>query len=584
MAVAPRGATPVPAPSLVAALPTAPSTGDGFYVLVNVVGASLRCSVNPQWPCEALLGAAAEAYRASFVDTEVPECNVVFHRKKQAFLVAGTPICECCASGDELELGATLSAQESASRGAAVPVGVAKDWAVDADGETREFCVLFHKLPLGFTMKRGSDGQTEVGTIYPKSVATHFVRLAPGVAIVSIAGTPLQDMGLRQVHDLIKNATLPLDIRFRGPDRLVSLPMLPDGFDQPVPSPRSPATAVTPPAYSQQEGRRRGGPADCRGIQSNGSDRSQNRHGIRRGNSREVDPIQQQQRLGTQLEGVQRFDALASSSQRTGRESHEAATLVKQIEELKVALLRKHEEAKQIARQLESCSEKLLALRGEANGTAASRQQQQQQQQQQRSTSTKQFDATRSRHVRSASATSGRSNSRLTPEVLEAMDQRAGLPRRGAGVYTSSSISSVSGYSAQSMPVARSATARARTARAAALANADNVSVSSNTSNSSAKSARKGRGDYSPRGTVHRNLTKRYNYMPQRYEAVTASASETGATSLSSRGAVMSRARIPRDSFITKSESPGVGYYDVKVNDRVKGGEIGDSSRSLPWS
>ncbi|KAF4322443.1 hypothetical protein JM18_001971 [Phytophthora kernoviae] len=332
------GETPPPAPTSLAcqdAPEKASGAGSEFVVLTNVVGVTLRCVVDPNWRCEALLGAAAEAYHTSFPDSEVPECNVIFHRKKQQFLVAGMAIGECCVSGDELELGVTLPAPADAHSEATPSIVPSSVSGRDSDGEMSEFCVLFHKLPLGFTMKRGHGSSTEVGTIYPRSAATHFPRLAPGVTIMSIAGSSLKDMGLRQVHELIKNAALPLEIHFRGPELLASPTLAPDAAEQ--------------------------------GAQS--------------------------------------------------------------------------------------------------------------------------------------SNTSGR-----------------------------------------------------------------------------------GGGNRSPRATALRNLNKRYNYMPQKYAANAAGASDTATTSLSSRGAVMSRARFSRDSFITKSESPGVGYYDVKVKDRVKGGEIGDSDRSLPWS
>ncbi|KAJ8578784.1 hypothetical protein ON010_g420 [Phytophthora cinnamomi] len=443
-------------------------------------------------------------------------------------------------------------------------------------------------------MKRGHDSSTEVGTIYPKSAATHFPRLAPGVTIVSIAGTELKDMGLRQVHDLIKNAELPLEIHFRGPELAPSPSLSPE--QQEVSPSRLSGSAATPPIHPQQQGGRRRGSFDKRSVRSsgsNGSGRSRNSRSSGRGRKKSGEVVLQQggdnQQKGeggrTRIPAGDHTDA-SDSNQRAGPEDHEAdnaveAELVEQIEQLKVALLRKHEEAKQIARQLEMCSEKLLALRGEAAGTTPRGQQQQQQQQQKQQS--KQNGAPRMRRSVTPSSSNGGSKVRLTPEVLEAMDQKAGLPRRGTGAYTSSNVSSISGYSAQSMPAARSASMRARSARAAALANADNVSVSSYTSNSSNTSARRG-GNRSPRGTALRNLNKRYNYMPQKYAANTTGASEGGSTSLSSRGAVMSRARISRDSFITKSESPGVGYYDVQVKDRVKGGEIGDSDRSLPWS
>ncbi|KUF95414.1 Cell 12A endoglucanase [Phytophthora nicotianae] len=493
------------------------------------------------------------------------------------FLVAGTPINECCARGDELELGVTVPAHGATHVDATPSVAVSSVSGVDSDGETSEFCVLFHKLPLGFTMKRGHDSSTEVGTIYPKSAATHFPRLTPGVTIVSIAGTPLEDMGLRQVHDLIKNAGLPLEIHFRGPELMVP-PSSPNPAQQQ--QERLSASAVIPPPHPQQQGRRRRGSFDRRSVRSNGSNgsgRSRNSRGSRgrkKGDSTEHKGADNQQKGEggkTRIQAAGHRDA-SDSNQRSGPEEHDAdhnteADLVEQIEQLKVALLRKHEEAKQIARLLETCSEKLLALRGESGGMATSHQQQQRQQ-------PKQNGTPRSRRSGAPPSNNGGSKVRLTPEVLEAMDQKAGLPRRGTGAYASSNVSSVSGYSAQSMPVARSGSMRARNARAAALANADNVSVSSYTSNSSNTSARRG-GNH---------LNKRYNYIPQKYATSTTGTSEAGSTSLSSRGAVMSRARISRDSFITKSESPGVGYYDVQVKDRVKGGEIGDSDRSLPWS
>ncbi|KAI9913508.1 hypothetical protein PsorP6_005961 [Peronosclerospora sorghi] len=142
------------------------------------------------------------------------------------------------------------------------------------------------------------------------------------------------------------------------------------------------------------------------------------------------------------------------------------AEIVEKIEQLKVALLRKHEEAKQIEWKLEVCSEKLLSIRGESAPTIQSRQ----------------------RHT----MVSSRSKLLLTPAVLEAMDQKAGLPRRGFDTYTSSNVSSISGYSSQSMPVPRSENIHARSARATALANVDNMSVSSYASNSSNTSSRRG--------------------------------------------------------------------------------------------
>ncbi|RLN68681.1 hypothetical protein BBJ28_00007979, partial [Nothophytophthora sp. Chile5] len=555
---------------------------DDFYVTANLVGVALRCVVDPQWPCEALVGAAAEAYHAEFPQGEVPECNVVFHTKHQEFLVGGAPIGASCACGDELELGVALTG----ARGNGDPTPSITSSSINGDGETSEFCVLFHKLPLGFTMKRGQDSSTEVGTIYPKSSATHFLRLAPGVAIVRIAGTPIAELGLRQVHDLIKNAELPLEIHFRGPELIVSPTLSPEPTPQrsQLPPSRLPAPSVvkTPTQQQQPQARDRNESFDRRSVRSNGSSRSRGSRGSGRGKKK--GGIQQQGPDNQQGGGGKpRIQAASAGSEpdesnQRGPEEQDAmaeTALIEHIEQLKVALLRKHEEAKQIARQLELYTEKLVAVRA---ATSSSNPRQQQQTKQNGSGGPR----TR-RAVTTPSASSGAAKVRLTPEILEAMDKKSGLPRRGTGAYTSSNVSSISGYSARSTPAPRTVNMRVPRSARALLANVDNVSVSSYTSHSSQTSGRGG-GNRSPRATALKNLNKRYNYMPQKYAASATGAPEAASTSLSSRGAVMSRARISRDSFITKSESPGVGYYDVHVKDRVKGGEIGDSDRSLHWS
>lgn len=532
-----------------------PRNGDALVVFASLAGASLRCVVNPQWPCEALLVAAADAYLAAFPQTEVPECNVIFHRQKDEYLVAGTPISDCCANGDELDLGVTLPIHPKAQVDASQS-NLSDAKRVQKEKEMSEFCVLFHKLPLGFTMKRGRNNTTEVGTIYPKSAATHFSRLAPGLTIVNIAGTQLKDMGLRQVHDVIKKAELPIQISFRGPEAVKSSIASPD-FKQKT------FTAVQSSTSLQERGRRKGS-FDIRSVRtnnSNGSGGCKSRGRKKRGNAKRTN--QQKERgktIDTREEHGDKSEPIMSNESESEimAETH----LVRQIEQLKVQLLCKHEEAKQIARQLETCSDQLLTLRRKMGN------------EHQGPTITP-----RSRQVAPPNSNNNNTSKvRLTSEVLKAMDQKAGLPRRGSRAYASSNVSSVSGYSARSMPGARPTIGQTRSVRAAT---ADNVSVSSYTSTSSNTSARHNR---SPRGTALGNLNKRYNYMPQKYAANTTGVAEAGSTSLSSRGAVMSRARDSRNPFLTRSESPGVGYYDVQVKDRVKGGEIGDSDRSLAWS
>lgn len=524
---------------------------DEFFVVVNLVGATLHCVVNPQWPIEALFGVAAEAYLCNFPNTEVPECNLVYHCNLQQILDPKVPIFKCCAKGDELDLEVSDSGKMSTK--------------VNFDANRSEFCVIFHKLPLGFTMKRGLQNNTEVGTVFPRSAASRFSRLVPGITIVNIAETPLATLGLRQVHELIKSAVLPLSIRFRELECKPTLSSIDKELQLEEAPLLIPALNVALLSPSQHPDRRRKGSFDRRSAARSNSASGRNRHSRTisgRGKTKGSDSSSTTAQKGSKKDPTHH-------EMKDLRKSHDSlnneAQVIEQIERLKVALLRKHEEAKQIARQLETCSEQLLALRGGVILEEFSSRQLNQEP-----------SRLRSRRVVATLSSTNETKVRLTSEVLKAMDQNVGLSRRRA--YASSNTSSVSAYSARSMPVARSTTVHTRSARATTLA--DNVSVSSNASNSSTTSAHQ----LSPRNTALRNRTKRYNYMPQKYSATTSNALDNTSTSLSSRGAVMSRARISRDSFITRSESPGVGYYDVQVKDRVKGGEIGDSDRSLVWT
>ncbi|KAI9914136.1 hypothetical protein PsorP6_005027 [Peronosclerospora sorghi] len=70
---------------------------------------------------------------------------------------------------------------------------------------------------------------------------------------------------------------------------------------------------------------------------------------------------------------LQEVDIHRGSSELHSEQTAEAE-LVEKIEQLKVELLRKHEEAKKIAPQLVMCSEKLLSIHGESAPTILSRQ------------------------------------------------------------------------------------------------------------------------------------------------------------------------------------------------------------------
>ncbi|CEG47572.1 Ankyrin [Plasmopara halstedii] len=450
---------------------------------------------------------------------------------KQEMLVAGMPISESCASGDKVELGLTLPLNGNSQKDTIVST-TSRVYDVARQGELSEFCVLFHKLPLGFTMKRGLESTTEVGI-------------------------QIENKGLRQVHEVIKNAELPLRICFRGPKLLQSFVR---------------SSKVLQTMTSQCQERQCKESTDTRSVRSNGSSGSSSRKGRARKKREDFNKENQQRKSKDCMSETPELHDnthelyVSNDSDDLQTDSITEAHLIRQIEQLKVQLLCKHEEAKQIARQLETCSAQLLVLRGDSSNVVP----------------VEVHETTTPRSRREAPPSSHNfSKVRLTSKVLEAMDEKAGLPRRGTGAYTSSNVSSVSGYSSQSMPVVRSTSERTRSVRAVTHAIGDTMSTSSYTLKSSIVSARR---NHSPRGTALRNLNKRYNYMPPKYATSTMGVAETGSSSLSSRGAVISRARNSRNPFLTRSESPGVGYYDVQVKDRVLGGEIGDSDRSLAWS
>ncbi|EQC33492.1 hypothetical protein SDRG_09001 [Saprolegnia diclina VS20] len=62
--------------------------------------------------------------------------------------------------------------------------------------------------------------------------------------------------------------------------------------------------------------------------------------------------------------------------------------------------------------------------------------------------------------------------------------------------------------------------------------------------------------------------------------------SNTFPSSFSTKGGLISRAQTPRGAFLVpKTNTPGVGHYDVKdLSKNIKGGEIGDSDRDLHWA
>ncbi|KAF1322365.1 hypothetical protein FI667_g11339, partial [Globisporangium splendens] len=652
----PRGAKQqrdVMARNRVVRAPTAVDPDDSVYLTISVLGLKFRCLVQTEWPCESMIATAIAEYHLAYPKCEIPDFNTIYHMEKGHLLPGAEPIGRWCVDNDEIELGITekpASANESvASGGRGGPRSLASSASSEDTRETFDFTIMFHRLPLGFTLKQNNENIV-VANIYPHSTATHYERLETGVTVVQIADTPLENLGLRQVHDLIKNASIPLEIHFRGCKKpslraslLLAAAAKPEESETPerrqsVPSPKSEDDSNDgAPSSTRTQARTTSGASSgkkaveqavpvseerpAKSPHSNSKQRLTSERkktdasspyperraftaGKRSGRSqRNVQQDKEESELLKSLEicdnqsnhgGDGAARVVTSSVKSNGRREKQSPAkktrrpspspvvdggneepadvrdcdrdsnqnedeteelLVDHIKTLQIALLKKHEEAKQIARQIELFHEKLSAVRSR-NGTEVA-------------TNPPPLSSSSSAPIPSSSS---HLKLRLTPEVLEAMDSKAGVPPKSASYYQSSNVSSISGYSNYS--------SRSNAPRSARTARRENMrSDVSVASYSSATSERRHSNPRSPRSQCIKNINNRYSYIPQKYSATS---TETP-TSLSSRGAVMSRARATRDSFITKSESPGVGYYDVKLTNHVKGGEIGDSDRALPW-
>lgn len=617
-------------------------------VVINVVGIKFRCLVEKAWPCESLIASAIAEYHLAFPNCEIPDFTHIFHCGRKEVVPKSDTIGGWCRDGDELELGNAEAAN------------AAPDADEMASGETYDFTVLFHRLPLGFTMKQENDN-TVVAKIYPNSSATFYERLQPGVTVVKIADTPLEYLGLRQVHELVRTAVIPLEICFRGwrkPSQSLRSVVSPS----PAPKSVTPARQKSVPSSSVSNGatsRTRSSTTPLAADQQvapitftgmtkipHSNSANKQRMASERKKTNASSPYPERRTSAAEKRSVERIRResqedledfnLLKSLEQCDNQSHQGndvngtlspvqsshrldidehlnhlaispispsperdATskspygdlheepldvrncdvdsnqnddetedmMVEHIKQLQLALIKKHEEAKQIARELERYHDKLTASRAKQSLSEAVHSPP-------APTSSTSLSGIRPRSQSSTSKV------RLTPEVLEAMDNKAGLPPKN-GFYTGSNASSVSGYSNYSTQSGAVRSSRYGRVSSREHHFRSDVSVSSHTSVTSDR-----RGTYqikSPRSRSgsSKTLQDRYSYIPPKYSTPTTS--YDAPTSLSSKGAVIGRAKTPRDSFITKSESPGVGSYNVKVVEKVKGGEIGDSDRVLPW-
>ncbi|TMW55095.1 hypothetical protein Poli38472_013857 [Pythium oligandrum] len=582
---------------------------DSVTVTISIVGVKFRCLVVKEWPCESLVATAIAEYHLAFPTCEMPDCNLIFHSGRKEYIPMTDLIAQWCDEGDEIELGMTDRFRT-------------EQRPAEEQFETYDFTIIFHRLPLGFTLKQ-EDETTVVANIYPRSAATHYDRLVPGVAVVKIGEFPLEFLGLRQVHEVIKNAKIPVHIHFRGwkkpITRVPRMPGEPIQADASSDRPRrksvkadDPASAAasagipalfdsaadlsqpgshSPSPYSQTKQRLtserkktnasspymdrqsiaaarrgRGGPDSRSSLSVPLVDQLENlsNQGNTSDDLHSTSSMKLKQRdfrmNGTPLKSVDVCSNASNDPAADGLDDRLSSThisevdsnqndeseemLMEHIKILKAELIKKHEEIRMLTGQVEKCESRLSRMQEKRTG--------------------------RNGLVSNGEKKGSSLNLRLTPEALEAIDTKAGLPPKGTGQYTGSNASSVSNYSNRSAMAKRHAHLARVVGKTGLESARSDASVSSCNSNSSERRRRSAQ-----------NLGSRYNYMPPKYSATTQY--YDAPSSFSTKGAVMPRAKFSRDSFITISESPGVGAYDVKVPERVRGGEIGDSDRSLPW-
>ncbi|OQR93146.1 hypothetical protein ACHHYP_02851 [Achlya hypogyna] len=180
----------------------------------------------------------------------------------------------------------------------------------------------------------------------------------------------------------------------------------------------------------------------------------------------------------------------------------------------------------------------------------------------------------------------------LTQEMLRKMDgAKTPLARKkapGSVVSNSSSTSARStGSYARHMHPYQPAPAKpaARLAKPNPLSSAASVCSLTSTCSIDRMAFKKPRGTFSsakPKDGARKTTTE----ARKPATANTNAFSNTFPSSFSTKGGLMARAQTPRGAFLVpKTNTPGVGHYDVKdLSKNIKGGEIGDSDRDLHWA
>lgn len=545
-----------------------------FVVLeISAAGFEFRIRAPATWTCAHILYATETEYRRQFPNCEVPASNVIYNWATAAHLEMNHPIAQFCSDYDKIELG--FAATESNNEYCQVvephslpPTNMKSALSGSQHIEDNAyFDIIFHRLPLGFTLKYEDDGVLVANT-YPNTAAMHYQRLVSGVKLIKIGEVGVEESDLRQVHELIKHTDFPIKIRFQDSSNFSGMKdrtednnkLFSNQADYREKNKRS--MLVMPTSHpgqapdanikfsfsskTQDDNSMRYGATSRRNNDKGLADRI-----IRDSQRRNSTSNESMLRNGhcnsekTSLQGrnphVQKVVRSLCETDGERAEGNSEEYIICRIKTLQKDLIKKHEEAKQIALQLELYHERLTNLRKTAESI--------------------EFETPEVPKL------NGSIKLQLTSEALDHLDKSAGLPPKSGARHNHDNVSNISENSKNSCVSGKGRNSRYQR-RSRRMTREDDESQCSSAS--------------SRKSNSRQSTDSRYSYIPQHYSS--APTTYDYPTSLSSRGAVIDRARVNRDSFITRNDVPGVGYYDIKIKDRVKGGEIGDSDRVLPWS
>ncbi|KDO23986.1 hypothetical protein SPRG_10683 [Saprolegnia parasitica CBS 223.65] len=397
---------------------------------------------------------------------------------------------------------------------------------------TLEFQIVFYSNPLGITIKPMGDRYV-VAT--KKKSLDCYRRLVVGMEVVSCGGVALAGVDFRELHSIMANSTFPLTMRFRAAmsDRHAH-EMGDDAMEGNQASERQRAVDTfnmpVPVIYNDDS----------------------SVHSMRR----RIKDAESTTSYPSSLPPMRPSSAVPDLLEKEAR-------LEETLKSLQEAFYKKKKELDEIVERIGQYSSQLSNVRATMG---------------------------------KAGADSHASPNTLTQEMLRKMDSaKTPLPRKKgpASVVSNSSSTSArsTGSYARHMHPYQPAPAKpsSRIPTKPAMSSAASVCSLTSTCSIDRMAFKKPRPAFPGKpgaAGVRKTPTTTPSDARRANAANTNAFSNTFPSSFSTKGGLISRAQTPRGAFLVpKTNTPGVGHYDVKdLSKNIKGGEIGDSDRDLHWA